>query len=118
VVHRSLAAEAEFSEPVRKFAVLHNKRHPSPAVGQQWVRLRPSTVQEIEDLAKAPACIKFYRVGSLVRITELPTATGFFEVSCAGDKMLLAIDAFLGSYVRAVPEEDWRHSALRDHDQA
>lgn len=106
MVAESLEREASWSDAVRAFAAAHNGRMaPMVLPGTQWVRVRPPGLDELEDLARDPRCVKFSRVGTLV--TALEADCRHVDVSCAGDRILWSLEDFLGTFVRAVPQESW-----------
>ncbi len=77
-------------------------------LGQEWVRIRPPTMEEAKDFAKDPRCIKFIRVGTIAVITE--ETSNHVEISCADDRILYSREEFKETWMPLVSQDSWRQS--------
>jgi hypothetical protein len=107
----SVFEEAAYAERIRPFLELFNRRVGRPSEGQAWVRVRPPSVTEVEQLSTDLRCVKFLRVGALVLVRSLdPGEDGAVHAESDGDVLCFSRREFLGTFVRAV---DWSSPGCR-----
>jgi hypothetical protein len=92
--------------------------------GNLWVRVRPPTEQENVEASKHPRIIKFCQPGTVSYVTEILAARerggfssvnenirgypGLVEIECAGDKLLVEAGEFFSSWIRCIPDQEWK----------
>ena len=100
----SVQEEATHTDRVRAFLEKHNERlGRNVEPGQNWVRVRPPSMEEAEQFAIDLRCVKFVRAGTLVTITAVDPG-GEVHLSSFGDVMCFSGQEFRGTFMRLV---DW-----------
>lgn len=99
--------EAQWSDPVRAFLTLFNERMCRDVdCDSVWVRMRPPTRDELEDVQEDVRTVPFLRVGSLGTVIDV--CPRYVTVRCGSDALVYERREFLSTWTRAIGQDKWK----------
>ncbi len=85
---------------------MFNRRVGTRTIRGSWVRIRPPTMEEAQNVQDNPWYLPFVRVGSLGDVVA--DVGEYIDLSIAGVSVLIERETFLSTWVRAVSQREWR----------
>lgn len=99
----TLLDEANYATVVGNYVRDLNRRlDAKPASGASWIRVRPPTHEELEDIFQDPRVASFLRVGIVGTVTDVDE--GFIMLQVGSDRLVFATESFLDTFIQVLSE--------------